>query len=319
MGAPKSQLAAITEPSRGAVAGVVLAVCVLLVVGAAIEGDNQDSSITFIALGILIVVSGIWFLRGRRAHSRWARRNSLDYVAGQQMGSALSAVAVRSEPTTDTTGGLSVIRDARVGEVSQHFDQRLEGSVHGWLVHELSMHGWGAGVAVGRVALGGGQRGLSGTSQVDLNASGVVRDDLAGDALVCVLEWNGASAVVDTVRMVVPSEPACREFVANLTSMIGRSYGEGSHVKNACERLAPTLAGSFRCDVPHASDQLRAILRQPEDQRPPVSIVGQDLGGSVMLGAAIRIGTDGPWQQLFPIERLRAIMTATQASTGSRH
>ena len=63
----------------------------------------------------------------------------------------------------------------------------------------------------------------------------------------------------------------------------------------------------------HVSDQLRAVLRQPPERRPPVSVVGEELGGAAILGGALRFGADGPWQQLFPLSLNRAILSAAPA------
>jgi hypothetical protein len=49
------------------------------------------------------------------------------------------------------------------------------------------------------------------------------------------------------------------------------------------------------------------MLRQSPERRPTITVVGEDLGGSAILGGAIRLGADGPWQQLFPLSLNRTI------------
>jgi hypothetical protein len=118
--------------------------------------------------------------------------------------------------------------------------------------------------------------------------------------------------MIDTIRIIAPSEPACREYIAHLPPAMGTTFGAGSHVDAAFRRYAPQLSASFPCDVPHVSDQLRAVLRQPPERRPTVAVVGEDLGGWAILGGAIRFGAAGPWQQLFPLSLNRAILSAAE-------
>ncbi len=271
-------------------------------------------------LGALIYYSGlavvaIWTWNRYRARATWSRQDDVDRYASQVMSETFTLMAGRHEPLSDASPGLRSIHDARVGEVSQHFDQGISAAVTGWLRHEFSLHGWGVGVSLDSLGLGTGKLGLSGSSSVALGVHGVLRDDLSGDGFVAVLERDLPSGTVDTVRVIVPSEPACREYVANLVSAIGARVGPGTQLDSTCRTHAPRLASSFPCDVAHASDQLRAVLRQPAERRPSVSVVGEDLGGSVILGGAIRIGPDGPWQQLFPIVRSREILDSAGALT----
>jgi hypothetical protein len=51
------------------------------------------------------------------------------------------------------------------------------------------------------------------------------------------------------------------------------------------------------------------MLCQPPERRPTITVVGEDLGGSAILGGAIRFGADGPWQPLFPLSLNRAILS----------
>jgi hypothetical protein len=146
-----------------------------------------------------------------------------------------------------------------------------------------------------------------------------MRANLHGDGFVAVLEQEQPNGVIDTIRIIAPSEPACREYITHLLSAIGTTFGSGSHADEAFRRSAPELAASFPCDVSHLSDQLRAMLRQPPERRPTVSVVGEEIGDSAILGGAIRFGADGPWQQLFPLGRNRAILSAAQDLRNHAH
>jgi hypothetical protein len=139
-----------------------------------------------------------------------------------------------------------------------------------------------------------------------------MRTDLGGDGFVAVLEQEQPNGMIDTLRIIAPSEPACREYIAHLLSAMGATFGTGSHVDETFRRYAPQLAASLPCEVSHVSDQLRAVLRQPPERRPTVAVVGEALGGAAILGGAIRVGADGPWQQLFPLSRNRAILSAAE-------
>ncbi len=308
LSAPKSKLAANTKPPS---AGPTVFGLLCFVLGLGVGGTTGG------ALGLFFVlifygagVARLWL--NHRDLREWSKRNDRDYSASQAIGRRLSDIGGRNEPLSDLSSGMQVIQGATVGEISQHFDQRLSASVSGWLHRELGLHGWGVGVSAGRVGLGVGKVGISGSSSVDLDVSGVIRNDLGGDGFVAVLEQDRPNGMIDTLRIIVPSEPACREYIANLLSAIGATFGTGSHVDETFRRYSSQLAASFPCDVSHVSDQIRALLRRPPERRPTVSVIGEDVGGSAILGGAIRIGADGPWHQLFPISRNRAILSAAE-------
>ncbi|MGH8067084.1 MAG: hypothetical protein ACRERE_17960 [Candidatus Entotheonellia bacterium] len=320
LSAPKSKLTASMKP--GLAGPIVLAVLwfvfgaplATIILGYLAGGRQMENEAPFLFCGLISYgagVVGLWVTY--RARREWSRRNDQDYSASQAIAQRLSGIGGRNEPLSDRSSGMRIIQGATVGEFSQHFDQRLSASVSGWLQHELGLHGWGVGGSVGRVGLGVGKVGISGVSSVDLDVSGVIRDNLGGDGFVAVLEQDQPNGMIDTIRIIVPSEPACREYIAHLLSSIGATFGTGSHVDETFRRYSPQLAASFPCDVSHVSDQLRAMLRQPPERRPTVSVVGEDLGGSAILGGAIRFGADGPWQQLFPITRNRAILSAAES------
>ncbi|MBA2591727.1 MAG: hypothetical protein H0U97_05445 [Gammaproteobacteria bacterium] len=313
MSAPKSKLAASTKPSLVSTIGwgifwFLLGVPIIASVAGIVGGSDAGAVLLIWGYGGVVV----WLWTEYRDHRKWSRRNDLDYRASQVIDRRLSDVAGRNEPLSDLSSGMRIIQGANVGEISQHFDQRLSASVSGWLHHELGLHGWGVGGSVGRVGLGVGKVGISGSSSVDLDVSGVIRNDLGGDGFVAVLEQDRPNGMIDTLRIIVPSEPACREYIANLLSAIGATFGTGSHVDETFRRYSSQLAASFPCDVSRVSDQIRALLRQLPERRPTVSVVGEDVGGSAILGGAIRIGADGPWHQLFPISRNRAILSAAE-------
>jgi len=270
------------------------------------SGPKQDRAVLLsapIAYGTGVI--GLWSVF--RARRQWSKRNNWDYSASQAIAQRLSGIGGRIEPLSHRSSGMRIIQGATVGEISQHFDQRVSASISGWLQHELGFHGWGVGVSVGRIGLGVGQVGLSGASRVDLDVSGVMRDNLHGDRFIAVLEQEQPNGMIDTIRIIAPSEPACREYIAQLLTAIGATFGGGSHVEATFQRYAPQLAASFPCDVSHVSDQLRAMLRQPPERRATVAVVGEDLGGSAILGGAIRVGAGSPWQQLFPLSLTRVI------------
>jgi hypothetical protein len=281
----------------------------LIIVGMFTTGLGGDA--TALVICTLIAYGGgvVGLVMAIHSRWRWSKYNDLDYSASQAIAQRLSGIGGRIEPLSDRSSGMRIIQGATVGEISQHFDQRVSASISGWLQHELGFHGWGVGVSVGRVGLGVGQVGLSGASSVDLDVSGVMRDNLHGDGFIAVLEQEQPNGMIDTIRIIAPSEPACREYIAHLLPAMGATFGTGSHVEATFQRYAPQLAASFPCDVSHVSDQLRAMLRQPSERRPTVAVVGEDLGGSAILGGAIRFGAGGPWQPLFPLSLTRAILS----------
>jgi hypothetical protein len=118
--------------------------------------NRRDAALLFLWLtGYGVVVAWLWMQY--RALREWSRRNDWDYNASQTIGQRLHDIGGRNEPLSDRSSGMRVIQGATVGEISQHFDQRVNASVSGWLHHELGLHGWGVGGSIGRVGLGVGQ------------------------------------------------------------------------------------------------------------------------------------------------------------------
>lgn len=319
LSAPESQLAASTKPGLAGL--IILGVLwfifgvpvIILMLSAFVVASSTHGKVEEGILLLLVLINYgagvIGLVVVYQAHREWAKRNDMDYSASQAIGERLRVIGARMEPLSDRSSDMRIIQGANVGEISPHFDQRVSASISGWFHHELGLHGWGVGGSVGKV-------GISGASRVDLDVSGVMRDNLGGDGFIAVFEQDQPNGMIDTIRIIVPSDPACREYIAQLLPAIGATFGTGSHVDATFRRYAPQLAVSFPCDVSHVSDQLRAILRQPLERRPTVTVVGEDLGGAAILGGAIRFGVDGSWQQLFPLSLNRAILASAEGLAG---
>ena len=137
---------------------------------------------------------------------------------------------------------------------------------------------------------------MSGQSQMNLSASGSIRDDLLADSFIAVLERDRPDGMVDTVRVVVPSEPAIREFLNQFVHTLGKQVVEDSHCYAAFSELA-----SLPLSVSYVSDLLASTLRRPPQSRPTVNVIGARLAEGIILGEAIQFSHDPRWYNLFPI------------------
>lgn len=203
----------------------------------------------------------------------------------------------------------------RLGEVTRHFDSNTAATINGWLTHELGFHGWAVGGTIGRVGLGVGRLGLSGASEVNLTSSGTTRDDLMGDGFIAVFEQD-TPAGADTLRVVVPSEQATREWVdALLDTMLARFTTVDTNGKTRVEfpqshatlrRLMPDLL-RFENEASYISDRLHSVLRMPPESRPQIAVYGHPLSDHALVGAAIQIGSDDRMHLLFPGDLVKTV------------
>jgi hypothetical protein len=207
-------------------------------------------------------------------------------------------------PTTAATAGVVALEDLQVGEVQRHFDSQTVGQISGVLQHELGIHG-------GMIGLGGffiGRLGISGASGVDLQTQAATRDDLLNDAFVAVFDRPLPSGMVETVRVVAPSEAATREILAeHLRAMYEEMGSQKSVGTQRFERMIQTTMSMVSTDVGYVSDQLSAVLRRKPDPAPLFKVVGLPLGQHALLGGSIQFPGDNQWHQLFPVEFIRLL------------
>ncbi len=254
-----------------------------------------------------VVGVSIWF---RKNHD--AFRQIRDIVAGpleraRALGHNLDIAmeaGISVPPTTSATVGVVVFEDLQVGEVQRHFDSQTAGQISGVLQHELGIHG-------GMIGLGGfsvGRLGISGASAVDLQTQATTRDDLLNDAFVAVFDRLLPSGMVDTVRVVAPSEAATREILTeHLRAMYEAMGSQKSVGTQQFERMIQTTMSMVSTDVGYVSDQLSAVVRRKPDPAPLFKVVGLPLGQHALLGGSIQFPGSSEWHQLFPVELMRLL------------
>jgi hypothetical protein len=248
--------------------------------------------------------------------SKINKENEADYNSAVDLNSELAEISNRRPKIMGNTDNIRVFRKFSVGEVTRHYDSQTDSQVTGWLDHSLNVVGWGVGFSVGSTGIGIGKTGIVGQSGVHLDLSGKTRDNLIGDGFVAVLEENPGSAQADIVRLVVPSDPAAREYIASLLTTLGKGFGEGSYRDMVLRDKIAELQNASRNDISYVSDRLNSILRKEPGRRPTVTVVGSELTEHAILGGAIQFENDTNWYQLFPVGVISKIIqiTSTNAS-----
>lgn len=255
---------------------------------AGIIGAASDSVGVFVFIWAVIdgvVLLWLWMANIQPVNDE----NNRDYRVSKAIETGVPIVCSGPVFPPGSAPGFSRILDLRLGEISRHFDSQLAASLEGWMDHDLGFHGFGVGLGVGGVGVRVGNLGLAGHSDVHLTMTGTARDNLLVDAFMAVLEEDLPRGGLDTVRVVVPSEPAARQFVSGLLDQWAERFGAGSHTEYIVRAGAIKMVqGSFKLDVSYVSDRLGAILRMPPEKRPTISIVGPELAEHIVLGSAIR-------------------------------
>jgi hypothetical protein len=128
---PVSERAASTKPSH--VSHIIASILVVFAVIGAFLGMISETG----GVGVSLSLLGFWlalaapfaFYACFRTRE-WARRNALDYSASQAIAQRLIDInSGRFEPVSDLSSGMRSIQGATVGEISQHFDQRVSASI----------------------------------------------------------------------------------------------------------------------------------------------------------------------------------------------
>lgn len=287
-------------------------------------------NVAYVAIpgGVLALLFG---LSAYRSRTPFYNQNHLDYVGSKAIQAGLPAVVVevpRSTLNIDTTQPeVYVFQGLQLGEVSRHFDSQTSASIEGYLNHNLQVSGRAVSYQRGltgadyryydQMSAGNFSGSITGQSSVHLTFSGTTRDNLLADGFVAVLEQETAEGWMDTLRVIVPSEPAMREYVQQYIASMGKMFPPGSHRDAMLTQSASTLAGYLSTDVSYVSDRLNSILRMPSEKRPMVTVVGTAVTGHAIVGGAIQFGNDGNWYQLFPIGLVQK-MTALMETSASK-
>jgi DNA-binding SARP family transcriptional activator len=210
----------------------------------------------------------------------------------------------KTEPPLNLPGlaGTITVTDLIAGELNRRFDTHLEAAINGSLDHHLQTRSLGVGISFGSLSLGRALGSASGFSSVELGVAGTTREDVAGDSFMAVLEKRGPDGG-DTLRMVVPSGEACRDYVRQMLYAWQRSLGINSKRELAVRVGADGLPERLAADSSYVGDRLASMARLAPGERPLISVVGLSIDEHTILGAGIRIG-EGPWLQLFPAATL---------------
>jgi hypothetical protein len=279
-----------------------------LVNGSLAASDSSAASVFPLFVLIFLVSLGLvaWGIERARAQRTWRAKNEREYEQAAMLSGEIQEIMSQPHPMTLPSTGYRTATGLHLGEVERHFDSSITASITGWLEHDLAFRGWGVGVAGQHVGVGTGRLGLVGQSSVQLDLRGVARDDLLADGFVAVLERRDVGSI-DTLRVVVPSQPMIREIIGALLDSLGATFGHGSYTASVLTAAGETARAGLTTDVSHVSDVLTAILRLPETVRPTVSVIGARLTEFAILGGAIRVGNEDRTYQLFPFELAAAL------------
>lgn len=193
------------------------------------------------------------------------------------------------------------ISGMRIGEVGRHFDQQTNALYASWLERRLGIQSLKFGLQNSNANLGFSSVNLVEQAEQKQYMHSTTRDNLLGDGFVAVFEYITPNGFTDIVRVVVPSEPASRDFLQIYMADLGRTFGVGSHCEEAILSSLSVLQKSFTTDISYVSDRLNAILRMPPLSRPSIDIIGAKITDHAILGSVIYFSDTRQWHYLFPV------------------
>jgi DNA-binding SARP family transcriptional activator len=261
------------------------------------------------------VVVAIWSAMRRARDSR--RQVRAAEQTTNQLGWDLYRLSQQPPVTDEALAQIGVYRDLRMGELQRHFDQVTTAAIQGGMQHVFRLRGTSSSIhglpqfpllrdTQTWMSLDG-----SGRSSVQLGMSGTTTDQLTGEAFVVVFERTGPEGI-DTIRAVVPSERQARTYVDQLMAFWSAGLGPTSKQQVMLRRYAGAISQAVTSDSSYVADRLSAILRLPAQERPAVTVIGEQLNQHTVLVGAVRFGSTGPLFQLFPIALVRAILALIQ-------
>ena len=128
---------------------------------------------------------------------------------------AVTRSEMPAPPTSPAIPGLTTFRGLRVGELSSHFDSTTTGQITGTMHHDLigGFSGISLDLALGIVDTAlAGSIAIKGASAVDLISNSTSRVDLFSQSFVAIFDV-GTDGRRETLRVIAPSEPVCRERI----------------------------------------------------------------------------------------------------------
>jgi len=272
--------------------------------------SDSTTNLTLLIVGLIYLLLPSWLIwitaRGsylkKGATKLWLERNDLDFAMSKTIQARLDALL--SSPLSIVNRS-DYYQNLRIGEMSRHFDSQTKAIITGWLDHQFAIEGKGIGLQVGNVGLGVGKVGITGQSQANFGLSATTRDNLLGNGFIAVLERDMYGGLVDTVRVVVPSEPAIREFVEQFMDGLSAIFYRTSYCGNVFSAYTASLQQLI--EISYVSDLLSACLRMPPARRPRVSVIGEKINEHAIIGDMILFENEGRWHTLFPTHLLREI------------
>jgi hypothetical protein len=285
---------------------MVWGIALLLVGLSLLSQDTWWLSLVFLLIGLPLAVTGV--LAAAKAH----KFNKQDAAIANNVRQEFGQLLARSPtPAFDATADGWEVPEGSVVELQRHFDQDTVGGLQGTLSHRYSMFSSSFGSSLtsgGRdwfntVSMTSTRGFLTGLSNLDLQLNSVTRDNLMGDALFSVLEFETASGHRDTMRLISMSQPAAASWVGGLVENIGHGLGgRSTHAGTAVLNHIQAMVDHYTPrDISYTTDRLMALERRSRgDKAPTIRAQGQPVGRNAMLATTIHF-TDGQVTRLFPI------------------
>jgi DNA-binding SARP family transcriptional activator len=270
-------------------------------------GSRFLVELPFLAVAAVFVGLCIWadghLIRARSGQRMAAQRTDYDEPLATFLAAPLASIRAQIPVTMPGVTGTTTLTGLRAGEVTRHFDSRVEGAINGMLAERTLTRGWQLG---GNSFIGSVRTRTEGNAWVQLGVQGSIREDLTNDSFTAVLERSSSSGP-DVVRLIVPSAGAVHDYVRDLIWNWQRGLQINSRSELAVRVQLDDLADRLVCDASYVADRLGAIRRTESSNRPKITVVGASVNEHALLAGAIQFGPDGHWYQLFPIALVNAI------------
>ena len=300
---PLSSTARTMLRTKRAVWGVLLLIAGGVLITAT---DFWVAALLLMLTGLALAATGV--IATVKAH----RFNRQDAAIAESIRHELGQLLIQPPTSAFTPGddGWQVSRGSVV-ELQRHFDQDTVGGLQGTLDHRYSLFASSFGTTLGSggrdwfggTSLVSTSGFLTGVSNLNLRLNSVTRDNLMGDALFSVLEFETAAGDFDTMRLISMSQPAASAWIGGLVDTVGQ--GLGGHTTHAgtavLHHVQPMVDHFTPRDISYTTDRLMALERRSRNgESPTIRALGQPVGRNAMLATEI-LFSDGQCTRLFPV------------------
>ncbi|HLZ80885.1 MAG TPA: hypothetical protein VKP04_04575 [Ktedonobacteraceae bacterium] len=295
--APLSEYAKASEPRPITQTSTIILLIILITAGGLplvlwglSSGDSFNLWVVLIAsiIGIIfilwvVVAAVVDRFKVSAALEPWLDQNDLDFATSKTIQQRIDALLSSPLSTLNPFDSkICIYQNLRLGEMNRLIDKQMKSVIIQWLDYQFGIKG---------------------------EESRKLRDILLSDGFVAILEQDLQDNQVDTIRVVMPSELAVREFIKQFMDQLSTTLHEKSHSGSVISMNVESVQQFV--SISYIFDRLNALLRMPPERRCRVNLIGTKVTKYAILADMLLFENESQSYTLFPVHLLKKISEIT--------